>query len=214
MFLIGLGCLYILFSSCSKTLTSDGSIAIVSETRIHTNYENVSLQGIFETKIQQGETYSFEIIGTEHVLDNIHSSVRSNTLEITMDDIQYGDIKVDVLIRMPTLTEVTQLGIGSTRVEEFYNLESLEIHHDGVASFSMKGSVDHLSLQNTGVGAFEGFELDVKTCNIDQNGIGHVKLSCSESLLGELNGIGNIYFKGEPNINVEINGIGKVKNAN
>lgn len=206
--------LSLLFSSCSKTLNSDGSTAIISENRVHAEYENVMLQGVFETKIKQGESYAVEIIATEHVLDNIHSRVSRNTLEISMDDIQYGDIQVDIIITMPSVAEITKLGVGSTRIEGFYDLKTLEIHHDGVAAFSMEGSVDQLSLENTGIGSFEGFDLQVKNCSIDQSGIGHVKLNCSESIKGELNGIGNIYYKGDPSIDVEINGIGNLKNAN
>lgn len=204
----------VLFSSCTKTIVSDGSTEIVSEQRDLENYENVTLNGIFETKITQGEAYKFEIIGTEHVLDNIHSRVNNNTLTITMDEIEYGDIKVDILITIPTLAEVTKLGVGNTRVEGFQNLTSLEIHHNGVAAFSMEGSVDHLHLENSGIGSFEGFDLEVNKCNIDQNGIGNVKLKCAESLIGELNGIGNIYYMGDPVVNVEINGIGTVKSVN
>ena len=206
-------CLSVFFTSCSETLLSEGSTAIVSQVRSHSNFESVELQGVYETKIVSGETFRVEIIGTDHVLDNIHTRVADRTLEVTMDDINYGDIQVDILITMPTLAEVKKLGVGTTRVEGFYNLKNLELHHDGVASFSMEGSVDNLHLENSGVGNFEGFDLEVKQCVIEQNGVGNTKLSCSDSLTGELNGIGNILYKGNPTVDVELNGIGRVKNA-
>lgn len=205
--------LTILLTSCSETLLSEGSTAIVSQVRSHNNFENVELQGVYETKIVSGETFKVKIIGTDHVLDNIHTKVSNRTLEVTMDDINYGDIQVDIQITMPTLAEVTKLGVGNTRVEGFYNLKNLELHHDGVASFSMEGSVDNLHLKNSGVGSFEGFDLEVKHCVIEQNGVGNTKLSCSESLMGELNGVGNIFYKGDPTVDVEVNGIGRVRNA-
>ena len=202
-----------LFTSCSEALFSEGSTAIVSQIRSHSNFENVELQGVYETKIVNGKRFTIEIVGTEHVLDNIHTKVSNKTLEVTMDEINYGDIQVDILITMPTLAEVTKLGVGNTRVEGFYDLKNLELHHDGVASFSVEGSVANLHLRNSGVGNFEGFDLEVKHCVIEQNGVGNTKLSCSESLSGELNGVGNIFYKGDPIVDVEVNGVGRVRNA-
>lgn len=203
----------ILLSSCSKSLIV-GSTEILEEKRIVTGFENLKIEGIYETFVTQGNETEVTIVANANVLDNIHTDVKDKTLAITMDQREYDNISIDVLITMPTIKEITKRGVGSTTVKGFYGLEDLEINHYGLASFTMEGSVDNLSLNKTGIGTFEAFDLEVGNCQVEQNGIGNTKITCMESLTGELTGIGNIYYKGRPNVNVEVTGIGNVQDAN
>jgi len=203
----------ILITSCSKSLTI-GSSEIIEEERTVENFENIVIEGIYETKVTYGEEHTLTVIANANILDNIHTRVNNNTLKITMDQREYDNVSIDLLITMPSVKEITKRGVGPTRMEGFYDLNSLDINHYGVASFSLEGSVDKLNLNKSGVGSFDAFDLEVASCVVEQNGIGNTRLTCIKSLEGELTGIGNIYYKGQPNIDVDVTGIGKVKDAN
>lgn len=211
--IIILGTAILSLTSCSKTLII-GSGEIITESRTHDGFENIEIEGIFETTIKQGSTYNVEIVGNTNLMQYIYTEVKSNTLEITMEQRQYDNIEIELIITSPELREITKRGVGSTIVEGFYDLDALEINHYGLASFSMEGSVDKLTLNKSGIGSFDAFDLEVKECEIEQNGIGNTRITCDKSLTGELNGIGNIYYKGRPNIKVEVNGIGNIEDAN
>lgn len=203
----------ILLSSCSKSLTV-GSAEILEENRSISEFENLEIEGVYETYVEYGDKPAVTIIANANILDNIHTNVKNKTLAITMDQRQYDNISIDIMITMPTIKEITKRGVGSTNVEGFYNLKDLEINHFGLASFTMEGSVENLSLNKTGIGAFEAFELKVGSCKVDQTGIGNTKITCTKSLSGELTGIGNLYYKGRPDVNVDVTGIGNVQDAN
>jgi len=203
----------ILLSSCSKSLTV-GSSEILEEERSVANFENIVIEGIYDTKILHGDKHEVIVRANANILDNIHTRVNNKTLKITMDSKEYKNINIDLIITMPTVNEITKRGVGSTRMEGFYDLSELEINHYGVASFSLEGSVNKLSLNKSGVGSFDAFDLEAESYEIEQNGIGNTRLTCRKLLSGELTGIGNIYYKGQPNIDVDVTGIGKVKDAN
>jgi len=203
----------VLISSCSKSLTV-GSSEIIEEERSVTNFENVEIEGVYDTKIIHGDKHKVSVKANDNILDNIHTIVSNKTLKITMDNGAYDNINIDLVITMPTIKKITKRGVGSTRIEGFYELPGLEINHFGVASFSLEGSVDELSLNKSGVGSFDAFDLEVDIYVIEQNGIGNTRLTCSNSLSGELTGIGNIYYKGQPNIDMDVTGIGRVQDAN
>jgi len=192
----------------------EGSSEITTENRAHSAFENIELEGIFETKIEKGNKHEVKVIANTNILQHINTEVDGKTLEITMAQGSYNNIEIEIIITSPTLKEITKRGIGSTSVEGFVDLRDLEINHFGLASFSMKGSVANLALNKSGIGAFEAFDLDVNNCQIEHNGIGNTEITCNNSLTGELTGIGNIYYKGKPNIDVEVTGIGNVKDAN
>ena len=203
----------VVISSCSENLIV-GSSEIIEEERSVSSFEYIVIEGLYETKILQGNKHEVSVIANANILDNIHTKVNNKTLKITMDNQSYNNINVELIITMPTIRKVTKRGVGSTRMEGFYDLAELELNHYGVASFSLEGSVNKLRLNKSGVGPLEAFDLKVESCDIEQNGIGNTKLTCNKSLKGELTGIGNIYYKGQPNIDVGVTGIGKIKDAN
>ena len=203
----------ILLSSCSNTLKV-GSAEILEENRSFSEFENLKIEGVYETFIEYGDMPKVTIIANANILDNIHTNVKNKTLAITMDQKQYDNISIDIIITMPSIKEITKRGVGSTNVQGFYNLKDLEINHFGLASFKMEGTVENLSLNKTGIGSFEAFDLKASSCQVNQTGIGNTEITCTKSLSGELTGIGNLYYKGTPDVNIEVTGIGNVQDAN
>lgn len=201
------------FASCSESITV-GSSEITTENRSHKDFENIEIEGVFDTEIIKGPEHDVRIMSNANVLQHINSKVDGRTLKITMDQRSYDDLQIEIRITSPDLREITKRGIGSTRVEGFRDLRDLEINHFGIESFSMEGKVDNLTINKSGIGSFEGYDLQVMNCRIEQDGIGETMISCSDSLTGELAGIGNIYYKGSPIIAVEVTGIGNVQDAN
>lgn len=203
----------IILSSCSTGFTI-GSTEILEEDREVSEFENIEIEGIYETFITHGDKTEVTIVANANILDNIHTNVQNKTLAITMDQREYDNISIDILITVPTVKEITKRGVGSTNVKGFFDLDDLEINHFGLASFTMEGSADNLSLNKTGIGNFDAFDLEVESCQVEQTGIGNTRITCTKSLTGELTGIGNIYYKGRPHVNVDVTGIGNVKDAN
>ncbi len=201
-------------SSCSKESTT-GSGVIISETRNHTDFNGVEIEGIIETIIEYGTEYSVEITCEDNVLEHVKTNVSNNLLTITMGTREYKNIEpVRLNITCPDIKEVSKHGVNKTTIKGFTDLTNLELNHHGVEDFILEGSAEKLTLEKSGVGNLLAFDFEVEEFSIEQNGVGETEIKCTSKMTGELNGVGNIYYKGQPTIDVEVNGVGSIRDAN
>lgn len=100
---------------------------------------------------------------------------------------------------------------GAARVIGEIKSTKVSIRCAGTVNVTITGSSDIVDIRIDGasrVAMGEGFES--KTGNIDINGAGIVRISCSEKITGEISGTSVIKYIGKPEVSITTNGLASV----
>jgi hypothetical protein len=85
----------------------------------------------------------------------------------------------------------------------------------GVGDFYLSGSYqDELSIEITGVGNVEAFDLEVGICQILITGIADCEVNVRDQMTVDISGVGDVLYKGNPTISSSITGVGSIIDAN
>jgi hypothetical protein len=194
-----------------------GSGNVVTEDVLVRNFDRVSLTGIGDAIITQGETESLRIETDDNILPYIETEVRNGTLVIGLTDAAWGkNLRPTTLQFHVGMKEVTGLdisgagGISAAALE----VERLRVDIGGAGDID----VDTLEAVELSVGISGAGSLNVGTLNAEEssvsiNGAGDVNLAGQvEQQDIRVNGAGN-YRADElesQTANVELNGTGSV----
>lgn len=193
----------------------------------------LSINGIIDLRLDQGDAPSLEIQGDEEAINALQINTSGKSLQITYDSESSFFSSVNTPRVILTLTDLTDLkfnGVGNFVMEDNFRVESIKISGSGVgnielsldaqaigASFDMmgnvklSGTVESMNLRNDGIGFINASELVAKKLVLNSSGIGKIDVNCLEELSISVNGIGSVSYSGNPTIlKKEINGIGKV----
>lgn len=206
--------LAILVSSCSHD-TINGSGNLSSEIRTISAFNKVSIEGVFEVTITQGDTQSVEIIADDNIMHKVITRVLNNELRLYLDDDNnYRNISLKANITVPVITGLKNSGAGNVLILNVENGSDFNLFNSGSGDISIEGSAQSLSLKNEGSGTFEGFSFSVYDCNIKIIGSGDCKVHCTNNLNAKIEGSGDVHYLGSPAIEADISGSGKIVNAN
>lgn len=190
-----------------------GSDNIVSESREVDSFESVHISSVINATITQGNQEVL-VRANDNIIDLINIEVRENVLYIDLEKGNYGDISINVAISNNQLTAVTTVGVNSVEINEFNDLDHLDVNIEGVGNIRMSGSAEEVEINSSGSSNLEAFNFSSALCEINLTGVGNVQVTVIDELVGALSGVGNILYKGTPNIDVEVTGVGNVVNSN
>ncbi len=220
----------ILFSGCIG-LGGAGSGNVVNETREVSDFQEVSLSGIGNLIISQGEQETLSIETDDNVLPYINSEVKNNRLEITYDprmpaptegvNIYLNVVDINVVeLSGAAKIEANQLntdnltlnmdGAGQANIDNI-TTEELFITNSGAGRITISGTTDQQTITINGAGEYRAADLVSRSATITINGSGNVILNVSEILNAIINGSGNVEYRGNPEVVEQISGIGSVR---
>ncbi|HEY5686748.1 MAG TPA: head GIN domain-containing protein, partial [Yeosuana sp.] len=178
-------------------------------------FNKVSIEGVFEVTITQGDTQSVEIIADDNIMHKVITRVLNNELRLYLDDDNnYRNISLKANITVPVITGLKNSGAGNVLILNVENGSDFNLFNSGSGDISIEGSAQSLSLKNEGSGTFEGFSFSVYDCNIKIIGSGDCKVHCTNNLNAKIEGSGDVHYLGSPAIEADISGSGKIVNAN
>ncbi|WP_164732277.1 head GIN domain-containing protein [Flagellimonas oceanensis] len=199
--------------SCSSDDIS-GSGTLTTESRELNAFTSVSVTGIANVNITQGDSQTLEITADSNVMDYLRTEVDNGSLSIYLaSGHNYKNITVQVEVMAKGLNGVTNEGSGSIKILDVENPD-FYINNKGSADISLSGTSNTLTVENEGSGRISGYSFFTDTSEIDIVGSGDVEISCSDQLHVEIDGSGNVFYKGNPTISSKIEGSGKVINSN
>ena len=213
----------------------DGTGSVVSEDIVLpgniTGFEMLIAADIVLT---QGLVQEVRIEAQQNIIDNILTEVSNGNWKIEYDRCVDNHEDVTIYITLPTLKEIVFTGVGDlSSTNSFENLDdplivftgvgtvTLDLSANsitsiitGVATFNLSGTVENQNVTFSGVGNYNAFTLNSKTCDIRVTGSGDCKVLVTDALDVTITGSGDVYYKGMPSISVTITGSGALIDAN
>lgn len=188
-----------------------GSGNIIAQERSVSAFENVLIEGAIKANIRYGTTQQVTVRTDAVAIGKVRTSVSNNTLVLDLDDYHnFHHINFEVDVVMPVIHRLTHEGVSNSSLSGFYDLDALEVIHDGVGNLEFHGSAGYLSIVHDGVGDLRAFDFPVDTCQVGHSGVGNIEVMVSDRLEGSLSGVGNVYYKGTPQLNITRTGVGQV----
>jgi hypothetical protein len=225
----------LILDSCSLSFTQ-GSGKVVTETRQVGSFDRVSLNGIGNLSISQGEKEILKIEAEDNVLPRIETTVQNGTLIIRFqnDNFQRNVIPtkpVNYDLSVKDLSGIELSGAGSISSAQFktdhltiassgagsikfglITAQSLHANVSGLGKCELAGKVKDQNVVISGTGTYNARDLESENTTIIISGAGSSTVWSTSLLDITISGAGNVNYYGNPIVTKTISGIGSVKN--
>lgn len=208
-----------------------GSGNVVTETRDVSGFDRVSLSGIGDVELVQGDREELRIEAEDNIISNITTEVVDGELRIGFDRksiIPTDDIRFYLTMRevrgLQTLgvsniesnqisTDTLDIGIsgtGNIKIREL-TAQEMSVNVSGAGNFTADGQVDAQQISLSGAGNYDGEDLQSATVKVTITGLGRVSLWVTEELDVTISGTGGVDYYGNPRVSQQISGLGRVR---
>ena len=215
--------------------TLRGSGTVESETREVSDFTRISIDGVGELHLVQGDTASLEIEADDNILRRIQTRVVNGELYIDYESGFWGwnilpSRPIRFYVTVPELEEMTinggarilnegwegdelRLVVNGAADISWWNvsLNALDIRLEGGADCDISGQTGQLDLQVDGAGSVNLDDMQVTRASVTVNGVSDVRLWVTDSLDVDINGAGQVQYYGAAEVVSQIDGIGSVR---
>lgn len=223
----------LMFGACGFNVNigvDQGSGNVVTETREVANFDRLSLAGIGDVTLTQGDEESLKIEAEDNIIPNIKTEVRDGTLYITYQRKSLLPTKpVKFYLAMKNVHSLETMGVSSLRSDKVttdqldviisgtgsinilkLTADSVNTNISGAGNFEAEGQVTDQRVVLSGAGNYNGSDLQSKTGDVTITGLGQVSIWATETLNVIISGTGGVDYYGEPKITKSISGIGNL----
>jgi len=211
-----------------------GSGSVVTEDRPVSDFNRVSLTGVGEVIIAQGEEESLTVRADDNIMRYIKTEVKNGTLILGFtDEVKNKRIRPSKRIKFNlSVKDVTGLdisGAGDVNVASLdtdrleivvggagdvslssLTAEELVVHLNGAGHVELAGQVAEQNVKINGFGAYQAAKLESQTAIVGVNGAGSATLWATDTLDVRIPGAGNVTYYGHPNVTKKITGVGTI----
>jgi hypothetical protein len=223
--------LMVFASACNGIFPITGSKNIISENRDVSGFSGIDVSLSAEIILIQGDTESLSIEADDNIMTHIQTAVQNGVLDISMTPnmtiTPSQPIKITVsFIALTSIntsgsTTITANGLsletltldtsGSTNiVATDVRLDTLTIDSSGTSQVQLSGTVSSQTIEITGNGVINNFELVSDTTSIDVSGNGQVFVNVADTLDVDISGNSEISYMGSPLVTRNITGNGTI----
>ena len=210
----------------------NGNGNVLTQDRQITSFDKIEIQGVFNVYLSQGDIESVKVETDENIQPLIITSVEDNVLKLKMrDSTSIGKMKkINIYINVVHLSKLNTEGVGKLACLNKLNIDDLELNCKGVGATSLNlsgeklsvkseivgalmlsGNVKEVTINHSGVGVIEAYDLKTESMNLDADGIGTAEVYASKQLTISTKGLGGVKYKGHPEVkNIRNDGIGKI----
>ena len=231
--MLSISMLALLLSACGAS-TLRGSGKMIADTRPVSNFDKLSLNGIGDLILTQGDQESLRIEAEDNILGQIETRVQDGTLMISLKDpnweetirptqrvVYYLSVKN---VHQLELTGVGSINIGQLKTDQLDILSSgvegidignlqaqtLKVALTGEGQCNLAGTVASQEVELSGTGQYNAARLQSQDAVIDLSGSGSASVWVEKNLTTNLSGSGSVYYSGSPKVNNTIAGTGGV----
>jgi hypothetical protein len=207
-----------------------GSGRVITETRPVSGVSAVSLGGVGELTIVQGEPESLEIEAEDNIMPHIRTETNAGILDIG----EKGGVEPKKPIRfkltVSRLTKVYSSGAGSVRADKFSSpgLLDLRVNGAGAVEFSqlecasvkvvlagagavkLQGHTRNQDVEISGAANYLAGDLRTQYTKLAISGAGNARVWAMSELDVSISGMGKVDYYGNPTIKQEIAGVGSL----
>lgn len=222
----------VFLTSCAGVVFGSGNVK--EETRDVHDFNSVSLSGMGDLIIKQGNKESLRIEAEDNILPEITTMVNNGQLTIdykssgfpirivpkrpitfflTVKNLSEIDLSGSANIKDSKLNANTLLISTSGSSDVTINVKAKELicRSSGSSRFNMSGAVDRQQVDISGSATYTAADLASKTCFIDISGSGNGSVNVSNLLDVRISGSGDVSYIGNPTVRQSISGSGTVR---
>jgi hypothetical protein len=212
---------------CSR-LTGSGMV--ISQPRPISDVSAVSLGGVGELTIVQGEPASLVVEAEDNIMPHIRTDTKDGRLDIS----ETGSISPTKPIRfkltVSQLSKVFSSGAGSVRIEKLTSPASLDVRVEGAGGVNIsqlecaslkvvvsgagdikiQGRTRNQQVELSGAAKYLAGDLRTQSTRLDVSGAGDAKVWATGDLNVTIDGAGDVDYYGSPQIKKEIGGVGSL----
>lgn len=209
---------------------------IVGNGRVETRTEDIgkftrlAVDGNFNVILEQTKKPSLRLEMDENLLEITKVTEDGNTLRIEtkinilqaraknlfigVQDLEKLDLRGAIKVTADSTLHFKSLGIlasGAARLDFAIEGRQLKLDLAGASECDLRGKVDELTVQLSGAGDFDAFDLITRDTEIDLSGAGSARVYATEKLDVSISGAGSVKYRGEPELHKNISGLGSLK---
>jgi hypothetical protein len=227
----------LLLSGCQFVVPTQwvGSGNVVSETREVTAFTGISLSGVGELILVQGDQESLRIEAEDNLMRYITSTVKQGVLELSLDDrsehLSLQPTKPIIyyvtIVRLDRLScsgatkltgsglnlEALSIDVSGAAAIDLANLraESLRLQISGTGMVQIVGQVEEQEVDISGLANYDAGQLQSLHAEVAVSGSGTATVWSTETLGVDISGLAQVKYHGSPRITLhEISGGGKL----
>ena len=231
--LLLVGCQIYVPSISGRIVTGSGNV--ITEARTVSGFNGVSLAGLGELTMTQGDTESLTVQADDNLMPLIKTEVRGGTLFIYFDRDYQGAIiapikpvRFDLHVKDLSAIEIagaanvnvanlktdrlsmTVSGAGNIKLDQL-DASEMTTTISGAGNLDVAGRVVKQAANLSGIGNYRAVNLNSQTAQITISGAGSATLRASESLDVSIRGAGSVNYYGNPKVTRTVAGVGMVK---
>jgi hypothetical protein len=205
---------------------------VKTEQREVGDIERVSLEGLGDMTVIQGNEEGLSIEADENVLPYIETTMRGHELVLRLKDgYQYPrNTEIHYTLKIKSLNQVSISGAGNMTSEKLnvgdltlnisgagnmkiadLQAQDLKATASGSGNYDLKGKVKSESITISGVGNYTAGDMESVDAEVTVSGSGNVTLWATGKLDVHVAGFGNVNYYGQPAVSQNITGGGSVK---
>ena len=211
--------------------TIQGSGNVITERRDVSGFDSVSIIGIGQVIITQGDEESLTIEADDNLMEYITSEVRGSTLELGFTDNVSIDPTAQIVFRVNAKNlkalkttgtssmemkklntdrlEISKSGTGGITIDEL-TATDLVVSAEGTGKIKLVGTVVTQEIEMVGSGDYEAPDLESQTATVSVNGTGNAIIWVLDSLDVVMSGASGVSYYGSPNLTENITGVGSL----
>lgn len=231
----------LLFTGCqiernTKHLNSlKGEGAILSKILSIEKFDAIELNISDDVFIKQGNIQEVRIEGHPNIIEKLKTKISNGTWNIDLEPGSYNSYELKIFITTPFIHSIKVNGAGDVVLNDFANLEKLDIQLIGsgdiefselkdtknlsiqligngdITGRSEKSLFDKTTINIEGSGEYYGFFAPSKRIDVSLTGSGDCEVNAVEELNANLTGSGDIRFKGNAKVTKTISGSGNIE---
>jgi hypothetical protein len=169
-----------------------------------TNFDSISVEGVYLLDIRAGDTFSIRTEATDEDAKWQDVTLKGSTLHLGMkkskskrwnkNDNSSG---VRAIITMPRLIDLDVAGVATGTISAFTG-GNVDVDIAGVSELTLSGTCDRLDIDMAGVGEVDGQALKCDDVDADLGGVGSLSVYASTSIDASAGGLGSIEVYGDP----------------
>lgn len=208
---IGAGALAVAFGELDGAKSTDrDTSADIAQAYDLTDFDRISVTGVYELEVEIGDSYSVDITGPARELERVQAKVEGGVLTLgTKDRVGGGKLRlhkdsVTAKITMPAINGIDVAGVVDGEIRGV-KAERFRASLSGVGDLDIVGECVDLDLTVSGVGDLDAEDFVCENVQVSVSGVGSATVYASQSVNANVTGMGNIKVYGSP-ANVEKSG--------
>jgi hypothetical protein len=169
-----------------------------------------TLQDLLKTEVVNGVWQ----IGLKQSVTNFSNTIIRLGLPTVVHIKNFSTGSISYVQGAPVAQNLSITSDGTGEIEATINIKNLTVRSKSIGQIKLSGTAQIADIENTGLTAYNAFDLQTETCRIVAMSSGKSQVNVKNTLDVSVSGMGDVFFKGRPTITKNITGQGKLVDAN